>query len=436
MAQARFLLLACLLAGGLVPIAYGQTGLKSANEGPPTIDAIRFEGLNRTRPDFLRRFLGSRPGRPYDSIQVATDVQALRNISTLGDASAELRTLDPDRHVLVFEVTEYASRIPCLNVGGISENVWFQIGGIDTNWLGQGYGLGGYYRYDGGHSFGLYQSMPYLFGGRWGLSYTLDRLATTEPAFFGRQTVSYEVRRFSGIGLLRYELVEPPGAGLTSAIEAGGGVLREAYRKASRGESPGPAERTFWKYLLKVRLTQRDVNHYRHERAGVVNITKLQAVKTGGGPFNFWKVLNVFRGYARPFPNANWALRLRTGISTNERSPFVHFVLDNYVNVRGVGNVVARGTAELTLNAEHRQTLLETPDLVVQGVGFADVSAWRPGGAPLTDLFVPDNVVSFGGAGLRLNVRYRYNITIRADYGVNLFDPARHGPVIGIGQYF
>jgi len=136
-------------------------------------------------------------------------VQALRNISTLGDASAELRTLDPDRHVLVFEVTEYASRIPYLNVGGISENGWFQIGGLDTNWLGRGYGLGGYYRYDDGHSFGLYQSMPYLFGGRWGLSYTLDRLATTEPAFFGRQTVSYEVRRFSGIGLLRYELVAP-----------------------------------------------------------------------------------------------------------------------------------------------------------------------------------------------------------------------------------
>lgn len=431
MRPARLVLLIALFAGASVLTARGQT-----QSPPPTIDAVRFEGLERTRPDFLHQFLGVQPGQAYDSARVAADVQALRNMNALGDASAELRAPDPGQHVLVFTVTEYASRIPYLNVGGLPGNLWFQVGGIDTNWLGRGYDLGGYYRYDGGHSFGLYQSMPYLFGGRWGLSYTLDRLATTEPAFLGKQTIPYEVRRFSGIGLLRYELIEAPGAGLTSAIEVGGGVLREVYREAGHGESPGPARRAFWKYLLKARLTQRDVNHHRHERAGVANVTKLQTVKTGGGPFNFWKVLNIFRGYARPFPNVNWALRLRTGISTNERSPFVPFVLDNYVNVRGAGNTVARGTAELTLNAEHRQTLLETPNLVVQGVGFADVSAWRPGGEPLTDLFISENVVSFGGIGLRLNVRYRYNITFRADYGVNLYDPAQRGPVIGIGQYF
>jgi outer membrane protein assembly factor BamA len=338
--------------------------------------------------------------------------------------------------VLVFHVTEYAARLPYVTFGGLSNNAWFQVGGVDTNWLGRGYNLGAYYRYDDRHSFGLHQSMPYLLGGRWGLSYSLDRLATREPAFFNDATVLYDVTRLSGIGLVRYELLKTPGAGLTSFVEVGGGLLHEVYQKSAPASSPGPADETFWKYVLKAHFTQRNLDHHRHEREGFENVTKLQTVKTGDGRFNFWKVLNIFRGYMRPYAGANWAVRLRTGLSTNERSPFIPFVLDNYVNVRGVGNTVARGTAELTANLEHRQTLADSDHLILQGVAFGDISGWRPGGASLSDLFVADNIVSFGGLGLRLHLRYRYNITFRADYGVNLFDPAQRGPVIGIGQYF
>ncbi len=427
----RLILLVALLAGGSAAMARGQTQPPS-----PTIDTVRFEGLNRTRPDFLRQFLDSQAGQPYDSTQVAADVQALRNVGSLGTPSAELRTPHPDRHVLVFHVTEYAARVPYVTLGGLPSNVWFQVGSVDTNWLGRNYELGVYYRYDDRHSFGLHQSMPYLLGGRWGLSYSVDRLATRESAFFSDGIVPYDVTRFSAIGLVRYELLRMPGTGLTSAVELGGGFLHEAYRKSDPTTSPGPAEDTFWKYVLKAHLTQRDLNYHRHERVGFENVTKLQTVKTGEGPFSFWKVLNIFRGYLRPYDGANWAARLRTGFSTNERSPFIPFVLDSYVNVRGVGNTVARGTAELTVNLEHRQTLAEGNHLILQGVVFSDVSGWRPGGASLADLFVTENIVSFGGLGLRLNLRYRYNITFRADYGINVFDPAQRGPVIGIGQYF
>lgn len=427
----RLVLLVTLLTGASGPMAHGQTQTPS-----PTIDTVRFEGLERTRPDFLRQFLSVRPGQPYDSAQVAADVQVLRNAGVLGAPSADLQTPQPGRHVLVFRVTEYATRLPYVTLGGLSSNVWFQVGGVDTNWLGRSYDLGAYYRYDDRHSFGLHQSMPYLFGGRWGLSYSLDRLATREPAFFGDETVSYDVTRLSGIGLVRYELLKTPGAGLTSFVEVGGGLLHEVYQKSAPASSPGPADDAFWKYVLKAHLTQRDLDHHRHERVGFENVTKLQTVKTKDRPFNFWKVLNIFRGYLRPYDGANWAARLRTGLSTNERSPFIPFVLDSYVNVRGVGNTVARGTAELTVNLEHRQTLAEGDHLILQGVAFSDVSGWRPGGASLTDLFVADNIVSFGGLGLRLNLRYRYNITFRADYGLNLFDPAQRGTVIGIGQYF
>lgn len=43
----------------------------------------------------------------------------------------------------------------------------------------------------------------------------------------------------------------------------------------------------------------------------------------------------------------------------------------------------------------------------------------------LSDLFVADNIVSFGGLRLRLNLRHRYNTTLRVDYrGIFLIPPS------------
>jgi hypothetical protein len=276
--------------------------------------------------------------------------------------------------------------------------------------------------------------MPYLFGRHWGLAYAVDRLATTEPAFFGARTVPYDVTRVSTTVLLRYDLLHTLGTGRTSAVEFGGGGLWEHYERQAPG--PGPLDQRFRKYLLKARFVHRRLGYDYHEQTGVANTTKLQTIKTGDDPFDYWTFLNVFRGYVRPFPNVNWAVRLRTGLATNRQSPFVPFVLDNYVNVRGAGNTVARGTAELTLNVEHRHTVAHWSWGAVQGVGFVDLSAWRPGGASLEALFRSENVVALGGLGLRLHLRRVYPLTLRVDYGVNPLRPEQRGPVLGIGQFF
>ncbi|MFB6247803.1 MAG: hypothetical protein ABEL97_04460 [Salinibacter sp.] len=427
-------LLLAVLAGGLSPLTHAQSLDSTCAEGGTTLSAVEFEGLDRTDAEFLRSFLKSQAGQSYDSTHTQSDVTTLSGMEPFRTARATARPVAPDSCVVEFSIREYEARLPYVNFGGVTENFWFQVGGIDTNWLGRGYHFGVYYRYDRGHSFGLFQSMPYLFGRHWGLSYALDRLATTEPAFFGAQTVSYDVTRRSGTALLRYDLLHSLGTGRTTALEFGGGLLWERYERVASG--PGPLDRRFQKYLLKARLTHRRLDYDYHEWRGVANRTKVQVIKTGGGAFNYWTVLNVFRGYLRPLPNVNWAVRLRTGLATNRRSPFVPFVLDNYINVRGIGNTVARGTAELTLNAEHRHTLATWAWGAIQGVGFADVSAWRPGGASLAALVEDENTRALGGLGIRVHLRRVYPLTLRVDYGINPLSPQQRGLVLGVGQYF
>lgn len=187
-------------------------------------------------------------------------------------------------------------------------------------------------RYDDRHSFGLHQSLLYLFDHHWALAYSVDRYATTEPAFFVTVPVPYDVSRTSSIGLLRYELLHRIGRGRTTAIEFGGGVLWEHYERQRAG--PGPLDRRFRKYLLKAHVIHRRLPYDSHERSGLANETKLQTIKTGTGPFDYWTILNIVCGYAQPFPKIKWAIRLGGGLATNRRSPLVPFVLNNSVNVR------------------------------------------------------------------------------------------------------
>lgn len=75
--------------------------------------------------------------------------------------------------------------------------------------------------------------------------------------------------------------------------------------------------------------------------------------------------------------NTNWASRLRIGISSNDFSPFSAFAVDNNLNIRGVGNLVDRGTATIVFNTEIRQTLFARKWFVLQGNVFIDSGTIR-----------------------------------------------------------
>ena len=222
-------------------------------------------------------------------------------------------------------------------------------------------------------------------------------------------------------------------------FEIGGGYLFERYEKnleRSGRAAAGPQSEEFNKYLLKSIFTQNRINYFLHYLSGYANQFSIEAVVTKGDEKVFWKVFNVWRWYLRRGERGNFAVRFRAGIAANDGSPFVPFVLDSYITVRGSGNRVTRGTAEFTVNAEHRHTLLEKSWGAIQGVGFLDWAAWRPPGGSFSGLLEKENNVTFAGVGVRFYFRKFYNLILRVDYGMSLTETDEHGIVLGTRQYF
>ena len=136
----------------------------------------------------------------------------------------------------------------------------------------------------------------------------------------------------------------------------------------------------------------------------------------------------------------NFAIRIRAGISTNNDSPFAPFVADSHVNLRGVGNRIDRGTAQVVVNAEYRRTIhfkeRTKRKWTVQLVGFVDMGTWRDPGGQLSDIFNPDQFRQFVGGGFRIINNKVVGAVLRVDYGIDVFNPDQRGLVIGLGQYF
>ena len=157
-----------------------------------------------------------------------------------------------------------------------------------------------------------------------------------------------------------------------------------------------------------------------------------------GFEFKDWfNSLNIEGKYfIRPKEKLNLAFRMKTAISTNNDSPFAPFVVDSHVNIRGVGNRIDRGTAQIVLNSELRYTVLHDKKWSSQVILFADSGTWRNPGGTLNDLLNPDQFRQFIGGGFRISYNKVFGATLRVDYGVDVFNPEQKGFVIGLGQYF
>lgn len=405
---------------------------RSYTQTPDTIAEIRFEGNNKTGSEFLRSFIKSQPGTPYDSLKVERDMQLLRNLQLFSGVTAGVQNT-PGGKIVTFRLREFLTLVPIINLGGIKGNFWFQAGAMDYNWRGRANLLGGYYRYYDRHSFDFFQTSPYLFSRHWGLSYNLSRLSTIEPAYFPTGTTEYNVDRWTATAQVRYSFSPE------TYIDIGGGYLNERFGKnfgKSPPNAPGPDLKKFDKYQLKMSITRDKIDYYHVYRQGYYHDFMAETVKTAGQKDLFWKAIYVMKYYARVGGYGNFAVRMRAGFSQNSETVFVPFVLDSYITVRGSGNRTTRGTAELTFNTEHRQTVYQPAWGAVQVVGFVDWSAWRPPGGKLSVMFEDKNTVTFAGMGLRFYYGQFFNMIIRIDYGVNVLKTEEGGIVVGLGQYF
>jgi len=443
----------CLL---LVP------ALMNAQKKDLTISEVTLSGLKKTKASYLYRFLETKKGAIFDKDVLARDVQVLKNLYSVANASAQLDTTAAGINV-DFEIQEALTLFPIVNFGGIKGNLWGQLGFTDVNFLGRGNQFTAYYlNNQKRHNAALYYRVPYWGRSKWGSSASFLRWATVEPTYFEEGTVVYNYN-FTSAGLSAiYEIKN------NHTIEFGANYFVEDYEKLAEQEipnPPGPDRLTLPKMLLKTTHIKNKVDYHFFYLSGWDNTTYIENVQNLTDGTWFHVIKNDFRYYKRVNKLGNVAMRARFGISTNISTPFAPFVLDSQTNIRGVGNRRDRGTAVLTLNAEYRHTIFDITKgikktrrtdeqiakgwdeyeveyfdkegkIAVQLVGFTDIGGWRSPGGKLDELVDMEQSRFFVGGGLRIIYKNAYNAILRVDYGVDIFDKNERGIVIGTGQYF
>ncbi len=395
------------------------------------ISLVRYEGLKKSKASFLSKFITSKSQTIINESSLNQDAQRLQNLSSIGSATYRLDTIG-EKIELVFEIDEVRTLLPILNSGRITDNTWFQIGFTDINWLGKGQVLSAsYLNNDLRHSGNIYFQVPRINNSNWGYSASLTLWNSLEPLFFNEGTILYEYGN-DAIGLTAIRHFN-----YNRNIEFGGTYFIENYEKAiNQTKDFGPDQLRQPKWLGKISYNEDFLNYNLFYLKGIAWQSLLQTVYSTIDNSWFYSLKIQARSYARIGNKGNLAQRTTFAVATNNDSPFAPFVADSHVNIRGIGNRIDRGTAQLVFNTEYRQAFIESGRWGAQAVLFTDFGSWRNPGGELKDLFNPDQFRLFAGGGIRIIYHRIYGAVIQIDYAIDLKNTKERGFVLGLGQYF
>jgi hypothetical protein len=391
------------------------------------VTLIKYEGLKKTKASFIAKISIVTPLHA-DSATVEKDMQQLRRLPSIAAVNYSFQKDSLGQAVLRYHFEENHTLLPILSVWMGIPHTSFRAGLTDFNILGSNKSLGIFYQYNGFHSYHLYFNDPFLFSKKWGISFSHVNFTSQEPLYFSNKQAQYRYQNKS------FEVNAMYRPHVNHQFIIGANFFSEKYTYLSGYESSIiPKNIMLEKRLVKLGYDYNRLNYHYFYVSGTKNQLLAQYVLA---PYPFWVVQNDFHYYKISGQKGNWATRIRLGLSSNENTPFAPFALDNNLNIRGVGNIVNRGTGKLILNTEYRYALYQKKNLVVQGNAFIDLGSFRNPGGQVADFVQASNIHRYGGLGLRLIHKRIFGAILRVDYGFNLGDVKRNGPVFGIGQYF
>ncbi|WP_430909584.1 outer membrane protein assembly factor [Maribacter sp. 2-571] len=394
---------------------------------------VKIQGAKKTKVAFLKRILEARPGQQLDSVILDRDITRLKRLPSVAHAYYQIFSSDDGRHNVFYNLTENFTLIPFANLfSSANDDFAFRIGLQEFNALGRNITAGGFYQFDIFSSYGLNIRAPYLFGNRFGLSFSYNNFTTQEPVFFADATADYRYNNegFEVLGL--YEL------NFKNRVELGASLFVEDYEYLSGATDPSvPQELKVDKHLIKLIYNFDGISYDYHYLSGFRSALNFQYVGTTNRVLPAFLIgFNDFAYFQRVGARGNWASRLRLGLASNVDTPFAPFTVDNNLNIRGVGNTIDRGTGAIVLNTEYRHTLVDKDWFVLQGNVFIDGGSWRNPGGDFSDFGDDQNIRVYPGAGLRFMHKRIFNAIFRIDYGYGITKDADRGLVFGIGQYF
>jgi len=420
-------LLTLLLLGLLVNRAQSQEQNKSV------VSHIEFKGQKTNNLQYLHDLLHFDIGTSVDKAQLGRALQNLKNAPGIAFVTETIDTLS-DRIQVLYHLEERRTLLPIVNFGGVKGNIWYRLGITDNNWRGKGHTLLAYYQNnDKRHSGELYFRNPRYLNGNWGHAFSLNKWSSVEPLFFNEGTVQYLYDNNSIAGSIIRNF------GRRRFLEFGMTYFVENYKQAAEQfleNPPGPEELTEKKWLAKLIFNQNFLNYHFFYLKGYDFSAIFQKVFNTSDKSLFNSLQLQTRFFLRPSHKINLAARFKFGISTNNDSPFAPFVVDSHINIRGVGNRIDRGTAQLIFNAEVRYTMYHKQKWAAQAIAFSDLGSWRDPGGNINQLFDKNQFRQFVGLGFRVIYQKVFGATLRVDYGVDVLNPKERGLVVGLGQYF
>lgn len=384
-----------------------------------TIDTFEFRGFKRCKHNYLARFIQHEIGDTVRQKWLWEDEDKLNGLGYF-ESLRIFPEQKNDSTILVIEGKEVITGFPFGRFNGTKENVQIVGGFSDFNVGGRGLQLYLSYNYYNRHSFFGSLVVPYIKNTNWGSRHIIERFATLEPA--GNNKFKIDRQRISTD--ISYEFK------FGNKLFLGGGAFTESILMANNAL---PKPNYTLKYIGKIEHHFFNFTMKRMDMKGYFNTFYTEVVKTPGQA-DFWKGLNSFIAYILPAKGHNFAFRQNIGFSTNINAFFPAFVLDNYLNVRGIGDRTYRGSAEISSNFEYRLSLFENKKIGIQTVAFYDVATLRPMRAENTAL--NENIFHYVGLGFRGHIFRFYKLIFRGDLAFNTNDFSKRGFVVGIGQYF
>jgi len=398
-----------------------------------TVSRVQIEGTKKTKPAFLKKLLQTKEGVQFDSLLIEKDIQRLKRLPSISHADFEIVSLNERNVNVIFKVIENFTIIPFANIYTSSNDEFaFRVGLQEFNLLGKNITVGGFYQYDIFNSYGLQMRAPYLFSRRLGLSIDYKDLTTQEPVFFDNTTADYKYNN-QGVEVMGlYEI------NFKNRVELGFSFFNEGYEYVSGATNPNvPLALDVDKHLFKLIYNFDSLKYYYQYLEGFRSTLNFQYVGSSDSALpEFLIGFNDFAYFHRIGKKGNWASRLRLGLASNVETPFAPFTVDNNLNIRGVGNIIDRGTGAIVFNTEYRHTLVDKDWFVLQSNVFVDGGSWRNPGGSFGDFADSQNIRIYPGVGLRFMHKRIFNAIFRIDYGYGITKESSRGLVFGIGQYF
>jgi outer membrane protein assembly factor BamA len=394
---------------------------------------LKVQGNKKIKTSFIKKLSVVKPGVVLDSMVIEEDIKRIKRLPAVAHVHYQVFLSKENEYNVFYNIEENFTIIPSASVYTTNDDEFaFRVGLYEFNLLGQNITFGGFYQKDIYNSFGVNFRAPFLFSKHLGLALNYQDLTTQEPVFLEEGTADYKYNNIS------YELLGLYTFNFKHRLEVGVNYFTEDYQyKSGATNAVVPQELVVHKLLYKGIYQYNNLDYDYQYVSGVSSTFNFQYVtSTSGSLPEFLIGWNDLVYYSRVGDKGNWASRLRLGLSTNNESPFAPFSVDNNLNIRGVGNIIDRGTGVIVLNTEYRHTLYEKDWFVMQGNAFVDAGSWRNPGGDFGDFGDSQNVRVYPGVGLRFIHKKIFNAIFRIDYGIGITDDATNGFVFGIGQYF